>query len=175
MLISFLNESFMNVKKLCILSVSVSLAMVLSFLESLVPPLVAVPGIKVGISNIVSLFVLYALGAPSAFAVSITRVTLSSLLFGSAVSLIYSLSGACLSLLIMIAFKKLGFFSITGVSVLGGVFHNVGQIIAAIIVMKTAAIAVYLPPLIISGVIAGVLVGLLSGLVLEKIKPYIIK
>ena len=163
----------MNVKKLCILAISVSLSMVLSFLESLVPPLVAIPGIKVGISNTVSLFLLYSLGAPSAFLVSLTRVTLSSLLFGNAASFIYSLSGACLSLLVMIVFKKIGVFSITGVSVLGGVFHNVGQILAAILVMKTGAIVVYLPPLLVSGIIAGILVGLLSGIVLKKVKPYI--
>jgi len=165
----------MNVKKLCTLALSLSLAMVLSFLESLVPPLVAIPGVKVGISNIVSLFVLYSLGAPSAIAVSLTRVALSSLLFGSAVSFIYSLAGACLSLAVMIVFKKINIFSVTGVSVLGGVFHNVGQIIAAICVMRSGAIIVYLPPLLISGVIAGVLVGILAGLVLKKVKPFITK
>ena len=159
---------------LMVISISVSLAMVLSFLESLVPPLVAIPGVKIGISNIVSLFVLYSLGAPSAIFVSLVRVSLSSLLFGSFVSFIYSISGACLSLFVMICVKKLRFFSIIGVSVLGAVFHNVGQIIAAIAVMRTLAIAVYFPPLLVSGIIAGILVGLLSGLVLAKVKSHII-
>jgi heptaprenyl diphosphate synthase len=165
----------MNVKKLCIISLSVSLSLVLSFLESLVPPLVAIPGVKVGIANTVSLFVLYSLGAAPAFVVSVVRVSLSSLLFGSSVSFLYSLFGACLSLAVMTLFKKLGFFSMIGVSILGGVFHNVGQIVAAILVMKSGAILVYLPPLMISGIIAGVLVGILSGIVLKKLNPYILK
>ena len=172
--ISFHDEKkIMNVKKLCTLAISVSLAMVLSFLESLIPPLVAVPGVKVGISNTVSLFVLYSLGAPSAFLVSVVRVSLSSILCGSTASFIYSFFGAMLSLAVMTIFKKLGFFSMIGVSVLGGVFHNVGQIMAAMIVMKSGAIVVYLPPLLVSGVIAGILVGLLSGIVLKKVKSYI--
>jgi len=164
-----------NVKKLCIIAISVSLSMVLSFLESLIPPLVAVPGVKVGIANTVSLFVLCSLGAPSALLVSLVRVSLSSLLFGSFVSFIYSLFGALLSLAVMTLFKKLGVFSMVGISVIGGVFHNIGQITAAILVMKSAAIIVYLPPLLISGVIAGVIVGILSGLVLQKIKPYVMR
>lgn len=149
--------------------------MVLSFLESLIPPLVAVPGVKVGIANTVSLFVLCSLGAPSALLVSLVRVSLSSLLFGSFVSFIYSLFGALLSLAVMTLFKKLGVFSMVGISVIGGVFHNIGQITAAILVMKSAAIIVYLPPLLISGVVAGVIVGILSGLVLQKIKPYVMR
>lgn len=165
----------MNVKKMCTLAISVSLAMVLSFLESLIPPLVAVPGVKIGLSNTVSLFVLYSLGAPSAIAVSFIRVCLSSLLFGSAASFIYSLSGACLSLAVMIVFKKIAIFSEIGVSVLGGVFHNVGQVLAAIAVMQTPAIAVYLAPLTVSGVLAGILVGVLAGILLKKINPYILK
>ena len=164
-----------NVKKLCIIAISVSLSMVLSFLESLIPPLVAVPGVKVGIANTVSLFVLCSLGAPSALLVSLVRVSLSSLLFGSFVSFIYSLFGALLSLAVMTLFKKLGVFSMVGISVIGGVFHNIGQITAAILVMKSAAIIVYLPPLLISGVVAGVIVGILSGLVLQKIKPYVMR
>ena len=175
MWISFPDVKIMNVKQLTTLSISVSLAMVLSFLESLVPPLVAVPGVKIGISNTVSLFVLYTLGAPSAIAVSLIRVLLSSLLFGSSVSFIYSFSGACLSLFVMIIFKKIACFSPIGVSVLGGVFHNIAQTVAAICVMKTGAIIVYLPPLLVSGVIAGILVGILAGIVLKKIKPYILK
>ena len=163
-----------SAKRICVLAVSVSLAMVLSFLESLIPPFVAVPGIKIGLSNTVSLFLLYLVGAPAAIAVSFVRVCLSALLFGTAVSFIYSLSGAALSLFVMILFKRLGIFSKVGVSVLGGVFHNVGQIIAAILILKTTAIVVYLPVLIASGVVAGIAVGLIAGLVLKKAGPHIL-
>ena len=149
--------------------------MVLSFIESLVPPFVAIPGIKIGLSNTVSLFLLYLIGAPAAIAVSLVRVALSSLLFGSAVSFLYSLSGALLSLAVMILFKKIGIFSMVGVSVLGGVFHNVGQIIAAILILKTVAVALYFPVLLVSGVLAGIAVGLIAGLVLKKAGPYILK
>lgn len=160
----------MRTKKLTTLAISVSLAMILSFVESLIPPLTAVPGIKLGLANVASLFALYALGAPSAIAVSLVRVCLSALLFGSAVSLIYSLCGAALSLAVMILFKKIKMFSIVGVSVLGAVFHNVGQVLAAIAVMQSAAIAVYLPPLLISGVVTGIIVGVLAGTVLSRVK-----
>ena len=119
----------MKVKRLTMLSVSVALAMVLSFLETLIPPLVAVPGVKIGLANIVSVFLLYTYGWREAAGVSIIRVCLSALLFGSALSLIYSASGALLSLIGMILAKKLPLFSAPSVSVLGGVLHNAGQII----------------------------------------------
>lgn len=163
----------MNVKKLTALSASVALAMILSFIESLIPPLVAVPGVKIGLANIVTVFLLYTYGAREAAAVSIVRVILSSLLFGSTVSLIYSMSGALLSLAAMLILKNLPIFSELSVSVAGGVFHNAGQIICACIIMENAAIASYLPPLIISGTIAGVAVGILSGLLIKKLRNII--
>jgi len=163
----------MNVKKLTALSASVALAMILSFIESLIPPLVAVPGVKIGLANIVTVFLLYTYGAHEAAAVSIVRVILSSLLFGSTVSLIYSMSGALLSLAAMLILKNLPIFSELSVSVAGGVFHNAGQIICACIIMENAAIASYLPPLIISGTIAGVAVGILSGLLIKKLRNII--
>ncbi len=163
----------MNTKKLTALSVSVALAMILSFIESQIPPLVAVPGVKMGLSNIVTVFLLYTYGAREAGGVSFARVLLSSMLFGQAVSLIYSLSGAVLSFAVMLTVKKLGFFSPIGVSVLGGVFHNIGQVIAASLIMENAAIAIYLVPLVISGVIAGIAVGVLAGILTVKLKDKI--
>lgn len=152
-----------RVKKLCVLSVSVSLSLVLSFLESLIPPLVAVPGVKIGLANVVTVFILYTLGAPSAALVSLVRVLLSALLFGSAVSFWYSLSGAALSLLLMSLAKRTRLFSSVGVSIVGGVAHNVGQTLAAMAILESAAIAVYLGPLLVSGVLAGIAVGAAAG------------
>ena len=163
----------MNVKKLTTLSLSVALAMLLSFVESQIPPLAAVPGVKMGLSNIVTVFLLYTLGVKSAALVSFVRVCLASLLFGSAVSLLYSLSGAVLSFLVMLLLKKIGRFSTVGVSVAGGVFHNAGQIIAAALIMETALIASYLPVLIVSGTIAGVCVGVLAGMLTARLKDVI--
>jgi heptaprenyl diphosphate synthase len=163
----------LSTKQLVTLSALVAVAMILSYVESMIPAFVAVPGVKMGLSNIATVFALYSLGWPYAICVSVVRVFLSSLLFGNFVSLIYSLSGAALALALMILFKKLDCFSTVGVSVAGGVGHNAGQIIAACIVMENAAISLYIIPLIISGTISGVLIGLVAGNLVERVKKYI--
>ena len=155
------------------LSALIAVAMILSYIESLVPAFVAVPGVKVGLSNIATVFALYALGWPYAICVSLVRVFLSALLFGNAVGLIYSLSGAALALVSMILLKKTDRFSSIGISVVGGVCHNIGQVAAACIVMETAAIAYYIIPLLLSGTIAGVVIGVAAGNLVERIKKYI--
>ena len=162
-----------NTKKLVTLSALIAVAMILSYLESLVPPLVAIPGAKIGLSNIATVFALYTLGVKAAVSVSLVRVALSALLFGNSVSLIYSLSGAVLALLFMAIFYKLGFFSSVGVSVLGGVAHNVGQMIAAAVVLQNAALAVYIAPLAIVGTAAGILVGICAGILVSRVSKYL--
>jgi heptaprenyl diphosphate synthase len=159
----------LNVKKLTALSVSVALSLVLSYIESLIPPLVAVPGVKIGLANIVTVFLLYSYSFREAAAVSFIRVSLSSLLFGSTVSLIYSASGALLSLLGMALIKLLPISSPLSVSIVGGVLHNAAQIVCAIIIMENAAISLYLPPLIISGTVAGIAVGIAAALLTKKL------
>ena len=163
----------LDTKRLVTLSALIAVAMILSYVESLVPAFVAVPGVKVGLSNIATVFALYALGWPYAIYVSVVRVFLSALLFGNFVSLIYSLSGAALALAVMILLKKLDKFSSVGISVAGGVCHNIGQVIAACIVMETAAISLYIIPLLLSGTIAGVVIGLVAGNLVERVKKYI--
>lgn len=163
----------LSTKQLVTISALVAVAMILSYVESMIPAFVAVPGVKVGLSNIATVFALYALGWPYAIGISVVRVFLSSLLFGNFVGMIYSLSGAALALVSMILLKKLDVFSTVGISVVGGVCHNIGQIIAACIVMETAAIAVYIIPLLFSGTIAGVVIGLIAGNLVERVKKYI--
>ena len=163
---------YMKAKKLTLLSVFVALSMILSFIESQIPPLSAIPGIKLGLANSATVFILYALGGPYALLVSVVRVVLSSLLFGSAVSLAYSLSGALLSLAAMVAMKRIKKFSYIGVSALGAVMHNAGQIICAVIILENAAIALYFPALIISGTVAGAAVGTVAGIVLARLKKH---
>ena len=163
----------MNTKKLTFLSVCVALAMILSYIESLIPPFVAVPGVKIGLANSVSLFILYAYGAREAACVSVIRVTLSSILFGSAVGFIYSISGAALSLIGMIILKRIPIFTMLTVSVSGAVLHNAAQIICACLIMENAAISYYLPVLIISGTIAGVAIGIVTALLLKRLKKII--
>lgn len=163
----------LNTKTLVTLSALISIAMILSYIEHMIPAFVAVPGVKIGLSNIATVFALYALGWPYAICVSVVRVFLSALLFGNFVSLVYSLAGATLALLSMILLKKTKVFSSVGISVVGGVCHNAGQVIAACIVMKTTALATYIIPLIISGTIAGVVIGIIAGNLVERIKKYI--
>lgn len=157
-------------RRLAFLSVAIALAMILSFVESQIPPLSAVPGVKIGLANIVSLFILYKLGWREAVCVSLVRVLLSSLLFGSFVSLTYSAFGAALSLIVMITVKALLPFSPIGVSVLGALAHNVGQILAAWIYLGNGAVVYYLIPLAVSGTLAGIAVGVLGGIVAERVK-----
>lgn len=157
----------MKTKKVAFLGLSVALAMVLSFVESQIPPLVAVPGVKVGLPNLVIVYLLYKLGAKEAVIVSIIRVILVSILFGNAQSAFFSICGAALSLLGMILLKKL--FATVTVSVIGGVLHNVGQIGAAVLVTATPGIVTYLPVLLISGTVAGVIIGIVSGMLVKRV------
>lgn len=152
------------------LGLSIALAMIMSYIEVLVPLSFAVPGIKIGLANIVIIFVLYKLGTKEAVLVSIIRVILVSLLFSNAMAMAYSISGAVLSLLVMWVLKKTDKFSVIGVSVAGGIMHNVGQIIMAVILLGTEQIALYLPVLIITGTVTGVVIGIVSGLVINRFK-----
>ena len=161
----------MSVKKLCFLALMTSLAMVLSYIEMLLPPVwPAVPGIKVGFANIVIILLLYKFSFKEAGVVSLVRVCLMSLLFGSAVMFLYSLGGAVLSLVIMAVLKRTDWFSSVGVSIAGGVTHNLGQIIVAIIVMQTKEIGYYMIILAITGTIAGIFIGLLGAILLRYFK-----
>lgn len=160
----------MKPRKVAFLGLSIALAMILSFVESQIPVFTAVPGMKVGLPNLVMVFLLYRAGWKETVVVSVIRVVLVSLLFGNLQSLIFSIAGALLSLTGMILLQKTKLFSPITVSVVGGVLHNVGQIIAACLWTGTAQIAYYLPVLFISGICAGVVIGLISGLLLKRLE-----
>ena len=162
----------MKSKKVAFLGLSIGLAMILSFVESQIPALVAVPGIKVGLPNLVIVFMLYRIGFKEAATDSIIRIILVSILFGNLQTMTFSIAGALLSLIGMLLLKKLDWFSCITVSIVGGILHNVGQIIAACIWTQTAAIAYYLPVLLISGVTAGAIIGFVSGLLVQKSKKW---
>ena len=157
-------------KKIALLGLTVSLAMIMSYIEVLFPLNFAVPGIKMGLANIVIVFVLYRMSLKDACIVSLIRVFLVALLFGNTMSLAYSLTGAVLSLALMALLKKTEKFSVVGVSISGGVMHNAGQILMAVILMGTAQIAYYLPVLIITGTVTGVGIGLVAALVIDRVK-----
>lgn len=159
----------MKTGKITVMALATALAMVLSFVESQIPAFVAVPGVKVGLANIAVVFVLYKLGWKEAVVISLVRVLMVSLLFGTIMSLFYSVAGAVLSLLGMLLMKKSGVFSHVAVSVAGGILHNVGQITMACIILETNVIKYYLPFLVLSGVIAGIVVGLAAAALIKRI------
>lgn len=163
----------LDTKRLVTISSLIAVAMILSYIESLIPAFTAIPGVKVGLSNIATVFALYTLGWPYAICVSLVRVCLAALLFGNVESLFISFMGAVFALTGMILISRIKLFSTVGVSVVGGVLHNAGQVVAAIIILKTVAIATYIIPLIISGTIAGVVIGLVSGNLVNRIKKYL--
>lgn len=160
----------MKTKKLTVMAMTTAVAMILSFVESQIPAFVAVPGVKIGLANIAVVFALYRLGWKEAVAISLVRVVLVSMLFGSVASLFYSLAGAVLSLTGMGLLKKTGKFTEIMISVTGGILHNIGQIGMACLILETAALRYYLPFLLISGIIAGIVVGILSAVLVQRIK-----
>ena len=160
----------MKTKKVAMLGLTIAFAMIMSYIEALVPLSFAVPGIKMGLANIVIIFVLYKIGTKEAILVSLIRVILVSLLFSNVMAMAYSIAGAVLSLSVMWLLKNTDKFSFIGVSIAGGIMHNVGQIIMAVILLGTEQIALYLPVLIITGTATGVVIGIVSGLVINRFK-----
>ena len=159
-----------STKKLTTLAITISFAMILSYLESRIPAFVAIPGIKIGFANIAIIFALYKLGIKEAAVVSVLRIILVSTLFGNPVSMIYSLAGGVLSLIAMSLLKCFTPLSEITVSVCGGVLHNVGQIAMASIMLSTNVIVYYLPFLLVSGIVAGIAVGVAAGILIKRIR-----
>ena len=158
-------------KKIAFLGVCASVALVLAYVESLVPPLyAAVPGIKLGLPNVAIIFVLYRFGAREAAAVSLVRMTAVALLFGNPMTFVYSLAGGALSLAVMALLRKSNLFSMVGVSVAGGVLHNVGQILMAMLLLGTAELGYYLIVLAVTGTVAGIFVGLCGSFAVRSIQ-----
>lgn len=157
-------------KRVAFLGVFTALGLILGWLESLLPVFPFAPGIKIGLANIITLLVLYRFSWKEAASVNLLRIGLSSVLFGNISVFLYSLSGTVLSLVIMGLLKKTDKFSVVGVSVSGGVMHNIGQILMAALLMENRIILYYIPILVVSGVVAGVLIGL-TGAVLHKHLP----
>lgn len=150
--------------------ICVALALVLAYIEVLIPPLFSsLPGIKMGLPNIIIIFLLYRKGPVFAGIVSLVRVLLVSMLFGNMMALMYSLAGGFLSLAVMVILSKLKILSPVGVSVAGGVAHNIGQILVAIFVLSTVQVGYYLAVLTVSGTIAGIFIGLCGSFLVKRI------
>ena len=159
----------MKSKKIAYYGLCIALAFVLSYVESLFPTFIAVPGVKLGLTNLVVLIALVKIGKKDAFFINMIRILLVGLTFGTAFSLLYSFAGGILSFLVMMLFYGKNRFSVIGVSVAGGVSHNVGQILVAMVVLESNALLYYLPVLILSGTLAGVVVGILCGEVVKRL------
>lgn len=153
----------------------IGLAFIFSYLEAIIPIPVPIPGVKLGLANLVVIVGLYTIGIPGTIAVALIRIVLVGFTFGNVSSMLYSLSGGIVSLILMIAFRKLNWFSQTGVSIIGGIGHNIGQLMMAAFITETAGVFYYLPFLIVAGVVSGAVIGLLGGLVTERILNYVKK
>jgi len=159
----------MKTKDIALTGLLIALALILSYVESLMPLSIAVPGVKLGLPNIAVVFALYRLRPGTAAAISLLRVALVAVLFGSALSLVYSAAGAVCSFLVMLALRTSGRFSCAGVSVAGAVAHNLAQIAAAALLLETPSLAWYLPVLLASGTAAGVCIGLAAALLIRRV------
>lgn len=157
-------------KRVAGVGVFVALAMVFSYIEVLIPFSFGIPGVKLGIANIVVVTGLYLLKPQDVFMVSMVRVLLMGMLFGNGVSLLYSLAGGILSFLVMLLCIKFHFFSVPGVSVVGGVSHNLGQLLAAMAVLRNGTLLYYFPVLLVAGVLTGALIGMLSDRIIKVLK-----
>ncbi|WP_242839375.1 Gx transporter family protein [Oribacterium sp. P6A1] len=163
----------MTSKKTSLYGMLLALAMILSYVEALIPINIGVPGVKLGLPNIVTVIGLYSLGPVPTLIISFLRIILVSFMFGNTMTLAYSISGFALSFLTMLILLKIGGFHMTVVSVTGGVMHNVGQLTAAILLLHSEILLLYLPVLMIAGVTAGAVIGLVSGLVTDRIQTYL--
>ena len=139
-----------------------ALALILSYVESLIPFFFGVPGMKLGLPNLVIVMILYCMGTKEAYLISIVRVLLSGFLFGNLFSIGYSLAGAMLSLTIMMLLKRTGKLKVITVSAIGGICHNIGQLIVASLVVESYNIFYYTPVLLIAGLITGIIIGVIS-------------
>ncbi|MBR1866253.1 MAG: Gx transporter family protein [Lachnospiraceae bacterium] len=157
-------------KRVARLGIFVALAMVFSYIEVLIPFSFGIPGVKLGIANLVVVTGLYFLKPQDVLWISVIRILLMGILFGNGVSLLYSMAGGVLSYLVMLVCKKAGLFSIVGISVVGGVFHNLGQLLAAMAVLQNENIVYYFPVLLAAGVVTGALIGMLADRIVKAMK-----
>lgn len=162
-------QSPTKAKKLALAAILASLAMIFSYVEFLIPFSIGIPGIKLGIANLVIVIALYSLNFKYAFTVNMVRIFLNGFMFTGVFAMLYALSGGILSILTMGLLKKTDKFSMTGVSMAGGVAHNLGQLIVASIMVEDMKMFLYFPVLLFSGMITGILIGMGSEILMKNI------
>ena len=149
--------------------VFVALALIFSYVESLIPIQSGIPGVKLGLANLIIVIALYKMSLKEAYLLSVTRVVLSGFIFGNLFSILYSLAGGLLSLSVMALLKKHGDFSVIGISIAGGVSHNIGQLAIAMVVVETFSVVYYIPVLLMAGLITGLLIGITADEMLRRL------
>lgn len=152
----------MTTKRAAYCAMLTALAMIFGYVEALIPFSIGIPGVKLGLANIVIVLALYILPAYQAFVIQLMRIVLVSFLFGNLSMMLYSLAGGVLSFLVMGLLKRGNSFSVTGVSIAGGVSHNIGQLGVAVLIVQNLKIAFYFPMLLVAGLITGCLMGMLA-------------
>lgn len=157
-------------RKTAFLALSVTLGLILSYVEALIPVFAGVPGMKPGLSNILIVFLLFRYGIAEAATVNLLRILIAGILFGNPFSIVYSLSGAVFAIIGMALLKRTGMFSVYGVSIAGGMLHNAGQILVAAFIVENYNIVLYLPVLIVSGCITGFIVGFIGGVIIKRVR-----
>ena len=165
----------MKTKKIVLLGFALCVALILSYIETLIPFGFGIPGIKLGLANLIVLIILYMDMPIEAIMVSMARIILMGLLFGSLSSMIYAFFGGMLSFLCMYLFRRFNRFSPIGVSCLGGIMHNVGQLIVASLVVRTNIFAFYFPYLLLAGLLTGLLIGVIGNTVISRYSKYLVK
>lgn len=159
-------------KKTAYLGLFLALALICSYIESLIPFYFGIPGVKLGLTNIVVILMLYIMGAKYALMISIARIFLAGLLFGNMFSILYSLAGGLLSFFCMAILKKTGRFKIISISAVGGITHNLGQIMVAAAVVENINLFYYYPVLLLAGVVTGVLIGIAAQEILLRLPDH---
>ena len=152
------------------MAMMIALAMIFSYVETMIPINFGIPGVKLGLANLVIVAAIYLFGGKQAFLISIVRIFLSGFMFGNLASIMYSLAGGLLSLAVMILLKKTDKLSILAVSVMGGICHNIGQLIVAMLVVENLKLIFYVPVLLISGFLTGLLIGIVCRVILPAVK-----
>lgn len=155
--------------KVAYLGVFTASALIFSYVETLIPIQFGIPGVKLGLANLIIVIALYRMKLSEAYLLSIVRVLLAGFIFGNYFSIIYSLAGGILSLTVMALLRKKGGFSVIGVSIAGGVFHNIGQLIVASVIVETFSVMYYVPVLLIAGLVTGLLIGIASDGMLKRL------
>ena len=156
--------------RLASFGVVVALALIFSYIETLIPFQIGIPGVKLGLANLVIVIALYRMPVGEVYLLSGVRVVLTGFLFGNLMRILYRLAGGILSLTVMWGMKRIRSVSILGVSIAGGVFHNIGQLLAAALMVETYGVFSYLPVLLISGLLTGFVIGLAAGEMLKRIR-----